>query len=203
MRKKSYYSAKEITNNLYTNGNEWQLSDGTEYRGLYHTYTTDETYTGAVWDAKTSEILIPFIIEDPTKKLYKTLKPVITKYNIVPNNAYVVVTTENRNQGFVYRYFIRKINETNILEIDEAQYSAYISNSIDPNLYVAVKLTWYITGNIQDEKSGNVVKPGVITKNLAELKTAEQIMFGITAKLTNLIEYYTDSDFVVPKDINE
>lgn len=203
MRKKSYYTAKEITNNLYTNGKEWQLSDGTEYRGLYHTYTTGETYTGATWDTKTSSILIPFVIEAPIKKLYKTLKSILTKYNVIPNNGQVVITAEDRNRGFLYRYFIRKINETNILEIDESQYNAYISGSIDPNLYTVVKITWHITGNIQDEKSGIAVKPGVISKNTAELKTAEQRLSGITAKLTNLTEYYTDADFVVPKDINK
>ena len=202
MRKKAYYTSGEIINNLYTTGKEFQLPDGTEYVGLYHKYTTGEIYTDAKWSDKTSKKLVPYVELPAAKKTYINLKQIKTTYK-TPVKSVVSITAEDRIRGFCYRYFIKKSNQFDIIEINESQYKDWSSKKIDPNLYTAVKITWYITGNIQDEKSGIAIKPGVISKNTAELKTAEQRLSGITAKLTNLTEYYTDADFVVPKDINE
>lgn len=209
MRKKAYYTTAEIINNLYTTGNEWQLIDGTNYVGSYHKYTTGETYTGAIWDNNLSKQLMPYQEIPVSKAMYRKAisngfgdKSIKTKYKS-PNKSILTVTVEDRNKGFCYRYFIKKVNQFDIQEIDESQYNDWISKKIDPNLYTAVKITWYISGNIQDERSNNAVKKGVITKNLTELKRAEKSLSGISGKLTNLTEYYTDSDFLVPKDINK
>ena len=40
MRQKTYYTADETFYNLYTTGQEWMTEDLTEYKGLYHSYTT-------------------------------------------------------------------------------------------------------------------------------------------------------------------
>jgi len=207
MRKKAYYTAAEITNNLYTTGNEWQLNDGTKYVGLYHKYTTGEVYTGAVWNSATSKQLVPYK-EIPASKISYTNavkrsnKQIKTEYK-TPNTHIPNITSNDRKNGFCYRYFMKKVNQQIILEIDETQYKEWFSKKIDPNLYTAVKVTWYISGNIQNERIDNVVKKGVITKNLEVLQKAEKEMPGISAKLTNLTQYYADSDFIVPKDINQ
>ena len=38
---------------------------------------------------------------------------------------------------------------------------------------------------------------------ITELYKAEKTMSGITLKLPNLIEYYTDNEYIVPVDINQ
>jgi len=44
--------------------------------------------------------------------------------------------------------------------------------------------------------------PGVIELNTKEIQRMEQTLPGISKKLTNPLQYYTDTDFVVPRDIN-
>lgn len=207
MRKKAYYTASEIVNNLYTTGNEWQLQNGTIYVGLYHKYTTGEVYTEAVWDDNLSKQLLPYEDVPLSKTSYKLAinnnsKKITTTYK-TPYTSVLTVTTTDRGNGFCYRYFIKKTNQSIILEIDETQYKEWLSKKIDPNLYTAIKITWHISGNIQDEIIQNVVKKGVITKNLAEVQKAEKTLPGISTKLSNLTQYYSDSDFIVPKDINQ
>ena len=62
MRLKLYYTADEITSNLYTSGSQFMTEDNVEYRGTYHSYITGEVYTGSTWNAKTSKKLITFLI---------------------------------------------------------------------------------------------------------------------------------------------
>ena len=203
MRQKSYYTSKEIINNLYTAGAEWQLLNGTEYIGLYHKYTTGEVYTGSTWNPLTSVALTTYTTQPFVKKIYKALKPNIkTAYKLHPNSSQIIISESDRQRGFCFRYFIKKINETTILEIDKQQYDAWVSNNIDTKLYIAVKLTWYISGNIQDIKTGNVISKGVISKNLHELQQADVTVPGMLNKIKNLTEYYSDTDIIVPKDIN-
>jgi hypothetical protein len=47
-----------------------------------------------------------------------------------------------------------------------------------------------------------VLAPGVVEKNFQEIRKAEMELPGISLILTNPIQYYSDSDFVIPKDIN-
>jgi hypothetical protein len=91
-------------------------------------------------------------------------------------------------QGFIMRYFIQRRNDLQITEIDKDQYQMWQTKKIDPNLYVAIELIWIITGN----PSSNTVRT---------IK-ANQLMPGLLSKLPNASEYYVDTDYVVPKDIN-
>lgn len=201
MRQKAYYTVSEITTNLYTAGKEWQLETGAEYVGLYHKYLTGEVYTQAMWNPSLSKKLVPYqqvTAETQANIIYKTLISPTTDYKtpVVKN------VTPKPNTQYYDRFFIKKVNDLAILEIDETQYNDWKSKKIDPNLYVAVKLKWYISGNIDDVTTNGVVAQGVRTKNFLSVRSAEQSLPGITVKLNNLIQYYTDTDFVVPKDIN-
>jgi hypothetical protein len=62
---------------------------------------------------------------------------------------------------------------------------------------------WYITGNVRDVDNNPAIRLGIITKNSAQIKQAESLMPGLRNKLPNLLQYYTDTDFTVPKDINQ
>ena len=78
----------------------------------------------------------------------------------------------------------------------------YTNEDIDPVLYLAVKFKWYITGNINDVRQGNILIPGVPSNNYKELQTAEKTVPNITSYLKDLLQYYVDNDNVTPKDIN-
>ena len=100
------------------------------------------------------------------------------------------------------RYFLRKINENIFIEIDEQQYIDWTSNIIDSNIYLAAKIQWAITGNKQTTQVGAVLVPGVVEQNIAAASQAERILPGISSYLSNPLQYYTDTDFKVPRDIN-
>ena len=188
MRQKSYYTVDELITNLYTNGQELMTEQGVEYRGQYHRYTTGEIYSLNTWNDKLSKKLIAYEdITSPAYK-YKQLKNIDNKHNSF-NAVTPVITETDKKLGFIMRYFIQRRNDLRITEINKEQYQMWQTKKIDPNLYVAIELIWIITGN----PSSNVVRT---------IK-ANQTMPGLLSKLPNATEYYVDTDYVAPKDINK
>lgn len=200
-RIKLYYDPTEITNNLYTSGSQFMTELGTNYIGLYHVYNTGEVYTGTKWNPITSVKLIPYVQPNETTNVYKSIKSINTTYQHV--SIYKpTITVQDRNVGYITRYFLKKINEMLFLEVSSSTWRLWQTNNIDRNLYSGVEVQWYITGNTQDMIEQGVSKPGVVSKNKKQIAAAEFELPGISQKLTNPLEFYTDTDFVVPSDIN-
>lgn len=193
---------EEITTNLFTNGKEWQTEDGIEYRGSYHRYITNEVYTGAVWNSKTSKKLKPYISEITRDYTYKQLKTALKTKYVAPWSVQPIINPTDITIGYINRYFIKKNNELLVIEIDKQQFDAHRSNIIDSNLYATVQLVWYISGPINDEMHGVVAKPGVRTKNMLQISYAAHQLPGVELLLTDPLQYYTDSDYKVPPAIN-
>jgi hypothetical protein len=82
------------------------------------------------------------------------------------------------------------------------QYRQWQSNVIDSKLYSATSLTWFISGNINDERLNGYLIEGVATKNKKEIQRAALSLPQLGSYLTNLTEYYTDNVFNIPTDIN-
>lgn len=191
MRKKIYYSNSEITSNLYTAGNEWMLSDNTEYIGLYHTYTTNEAYTEPTWNPDKSKLLIPYVIEPELKQQYKKLND-LKLINQSPTEYFVKITPADIKNKFITRYFLKKINDTKILEVDEQTFKMWQTNKIDNNLYVGVSIKWLITGTVS----------GVISNNNNQIISAKSTLQNIQDKLSDPLQFYADTSIVIPPDIN-
>jgi len=204
MRQKAYYTENEIETNLYTTGKQFMLTDRTEYIGLYHRYiVTNEVYTLASWSKSKSKKLIKFEELDPKVISYKTAKPKIkTKYKI-PIVHNIIITPKDKKAGTITRYFLKKINSTEIIEINQQQFKDFNNEKIDPNLYICVSLVWHITGELSDSTKGNISITGVRTKNKISVDSANKSMNGINKYLVNLTEFYSDIDFLVSKDINQ
>lgn len=202
MRQRLHYTPSQITKNLYTTGSEWMTLDDKEYLGPYHTYITGEIYTGATWNPKSSQKLFPIVIETAAAKQYKQLKIVQTKFES-PKVYIPTITTTDRSKGYVVRYFLYKLNQKQIIEIDVTQYTKWQSKLIDNNIYYAFQINWWITGSIEDVYTNGVLVKGVPTKNIDNLRQIESVVPEIFTFFSNLLEYYSDSDYVVPKDIND
>jgi hypothetical protein len=202
-RLKLYYPVDEITPNLFTQGKEFMTEDNVEYIGSYHRYITGEIYTESNWDVRKSKRLIEYV-ETTTKQtfVYDTLKPNIELKYIQPNAHNVTINKTDIRNGFITRYFIKKINNETIIEINQNQYNAWLQDVIEKKMHIAITLTWYISGNIEDITSGIVVIPGVISKNQKQVAYASKTLPGLSNILINFIEYYTDNDYSVPIDIN-
>jgi len=110
------------------------------------------------------------------------------------------ITPQDATNGYIYRYFLKKSNELVYIEIDQKQYSAY-QRSLDTNLYIASACIWYIAGP-KETQSQPVLIPGVVELNTKAITELQTKLPGISQKLTNPLEFYTDTDFVVPRDIN-
>jgi hypothetical protein len=200
-RLKSYYTADEITTELYTFGEELMTTDNVVYVGPYHRYVTGETYTEFHWNPKTSKRLVPYVsIAAPTTR-YRELK----NYNLnaqQPKSTPCTPTRADIANGFVTRYFVCKMNESQVTEIDAAQWLLWNQSQIDRVLYAGVAIVWAITGPLQDVIKNGITQPGVITRNREAVTTAGKEIPQIISALRNLTEFYTDADFVIPADIN-
>ena len=201
-RLKSYYSADEITNNLYALSNEWMTADNIEYIGAYHKYSTGEVYTQATWNPAKSVKLVKFEDSTTDKFTYKKLNPSKKLKYQTPVNMPTIITQNNINSGAVIRYFLQKRNSQNIIEINQDQFSKWKIKQIDNIMYNGIKLPWYITGPKSDTFKNNVKIIGVKTKNIQQVKNANKKMPGIQKLLTNPLQYYTDTTFIKPIDIN-
>lgn len=202
MRFKLYYTADEITTNLYTSGSEFMTEDNVEYRGLYHSYITGEVYTGAEWNSKISKKLVKWRDITTKNAVYQNLKPTELVFD-VPSPAIISITPQHVKVGLIDRYFIKKYNDTHIMEIDLVQYEKWLSKKIDSVVYLAVKIPWSITGPIDDELVNGTLTKGIRNKNLLQIISANSKMPGLSNFLTNPLQFYQDTSFTVPKDINE
>lgn len=202
-RQRLHYSKDQIITDLYTYGNEWMYEDTIEYIGPYHKYTTGEIYTEPMWNEKLSKKLIVYQDTTTSKYRYKQIKPDIkTKYKYVNGYSIEVSNTDVAN-GFVTRYFIKKLNDSNITEIDKKTYDDFNSVIIDPNLYLVISIKWYITGDINTTTKNGITTIGVYDKNKSALLAADKKMPGIISKLPDLIELYRSTGFIIPVDIND
>jgi len=201
-RLKTYYTESEIQKHLYTNGNQFMTPDKKEYRGTYHRYLlTGEIYTLGEYSKK-SKKLVKLKIEDPIVSEYKRLKPEIKTTYKTPKDYILRITADDIKQGFVIRYFIKKVNSLNITEINQKQYDAYDSKKIDINLYEVAAIKWLITGQLHDTIDNGVLTIGVKQRNENTVQSTAKTFKGLNKKILNFTEYFTDTDFVISADIN-
>jgi hypothetical protein len=187
-RIKLKYDLSDIKTDLYTFGKEWTTEDGQEYIGLYHKYvSTGEIYTGANWDKNISKKLIKFF-ENSDVNVYKKIQQIKVEFQ-QPFPERPVITDEDQKQGYFTRYFLKKFNELRVIEISKKQYNAYQNKKIDNNAYVAASIKWYITGNAAKQNSRNIE---IASKQLPQLQSV----------LNDVLQFYTDTDYNVPADIN-
>jgi hypothetical protein len=191
MRKKAFYTINEIQNNLFSTGSQWMTEDGTEYKGLYHQYATGEIFTQPEWNPNYSVKLIPYEDIPVEVKTFKRLKSINVQYESFKSYN-VKLTTFDIQQGQINRYFIKKINEQPITEIDSQTYQKWVNKTIDPNMYSAVEVTWIIAGD----------KDRAETNNANQIEFAKTTIPNIDTVLTSPLQYYVTANTVVTTDIN-
>jgi hypothetical protein len=201
-RLKTFYTADEIINNLYTSGSEFMTEDNKEYIGAYHLYSTGERYTYATWNNKLSKRLIDYVTYDLTNDVYRKLKPNINVRYSTPRGSTTPVTKKDIDNGYIMRYFLQRINDPTILEVNQTTYNDWASNIIDKKMYNAASIQWQIAGNIEDSVILGAFKPGVITQNKVAVETASNSIPDLLTLLTDFTQFYTDAEYFIPVDIN-
>jgi hypothetical protein len=201
-RKKLFYTKNQITENLYTSGNEYQLADGTIYTGLYHRYDTGEIYTEGTWNIKTSKPLSVFVSEPEQIKTYRKNKSNIKTKFKSPRRYFPDITTSDIQRKYIYRYFLYKINDKQVIEIDKTQFDQLNSKQLDNNIYTGIKATWIIAGEANSVVVDSVRKPGVIQKNQSTINRINRVYPGFNQTVNNPLKLYINTTVIVPPAIN-
>jgi len=91
--------------------------------------------------------------------------------------------------GYINRYFVKKINDNTIYEVDSVGY-ADVSNT----LYTKSSLLWKITGRPKNSNDGKTVTDiGVISYNSYSISVLEKTIPGIRNILRNTVEFWRGS----------
>ena len=91
--------------------------------------------------------------------------------------------------GYINRYFVKKINDNTIYEVDSVGY-ADVSNT----LYTKSSLSWKITGRPKNSNDGKTLTDiGVISYNSYSISVLEKTIPGIRNILRNAVEFWRGS----------
>ena len=173
-----YFPKSQVKTNLSTNGGEFIIrSSNSPYKGYYY-----ETSDGKYFSGKTPN-------ESPTFELTKTT-PIVNastpisddNYYVVetryytakklpfnqtppspPKQSYPIVTESDYKLGEFQRYFLKKGNETQFLEISLEDYRKYVSQDRDImfELYTPIQINWILTG---DKEQVYKVNQSIVTR---------------------------------------
>jgi hypothetical protein len=202
MRKKAFYSDQEIIKNLYTTGKEWMLNDYTEYVGQYHRYTTGEVYTQPVWNQLLSEQLVAYQELTQDIKTYKSLKSISTSYENNIKSYKPIISQDAKKSGSIIRYFIKRYDSENVIEISADTYNQYTRNQIDNNIYQTTSIEWIVSDTYSKIDFNAEPSMQIQQFNKKTIYDLSQPWVVLRNYLTNYLELYIDTTITVPKDIN-
>lgn len=124
-------------------------------------------------------------------KLYTNVAKAQKISKIVQEDPYYVrpiVTQQDASNGFVHRYFVRPVNQTEfIVEVDQGQYSNFKKNP----RFLTVELRWKIKGKID-----TIVTPygarlvGVSDYNRKLVTDADLTFGGLRRYIVNYSEFW-------------
>ncbi len=182
-----YYPNSQIKTNIYTNGGELVFKTNNEnYIGFYWKTSDGKFYTGKNPQDKSIQELVqisslsnpstlnqtseafevepqPNLISNTDLSLrYNKLNNKLLGDKIIPNSYNPFPTQEEYNLGEFTRYFCKKANEWNYIEINKDNFTklSIKDNSYLWQLYIPFKFQWTISG---EEKSVYI-----LNKNITE-----------------------------------
>mgnify|MGYP003116362889 CR=1 FL=1 len=188
MAKRPLYVPKQnVSDPLYTPGQEYMTNEGIEYRGLYHIYSNGQIYSQESFNDK-SIPLIKFqknIADGPRSTgIYFKLTGTTFDKHIVPEYFFPRPTPKDYERAHIKRYFCAKVNDsTTIIEINKDSFIKKNKTNkigINSSLYVFASLNWSIAGPEADVRRANK----------AAINQASQIIPPVREYLGNLTEYY-------------
>lgn len=178
-----YYPKSQIKTSLYTKGNEFIVSQtGDQYKGYYWGTSTGEFYSGKTPDDRPSNRLSPissvdkntlkvqqnvtqsideqnsYYIPDPSYNSAKNI-PLNKQAPLSPKQSIPVPSAEDYANGYIMRYFLKRNNGNQFIEISKADYLLYTiqSPTVQYELYAPSSLKWYIKGNSVDFNNQSAV----------------------------------------------
>jgi hypothetical protein len=100
---------------------------------------------------------------------------------VYPKTFKFFPSAENYNDGYAYRYFVRRVNSHDVIEVSSENF-----DQITDKLYCKVLIQWTLVGPINDVyQSGKIYQYGVSTKNKLAVAEAAKIMPELKQHLAN------------------
>jgi hypothetical protein len=203
MRQKEYYTEEEIIENQYTTGQEYMTSDRIEYIGLYHKYLTGEIFTKGLYDPNKSIPLIPYAQESIDVQTFKKNKPKIKTNFQSPTQYYLIPNNEDIKNKQITRNILKNVSTNQLIEIDSKTLKQYQAKKIDNNLYQLETINWKISGVLNTTIVNGIIIEGVIEQNIKEIEIKSRKMPELLQYIKSYSEFYTDTTYIVPKNINQ
>ena len=204
-----YFPKSQITPNLYSNNDLIYKSTGKVYTGYYFKISSGKYYTGRTPDDRPNEELIlpeipvtsatfstvattissvsPDISLESTLDVivYNTLFPNSLDITLIPYYNPVIPTQQDYQNSEFQRYFCKKTNEIQYIEIDLDQFTKLKAK--DPQilyqLYQPFTITWILTGSKEQVAKTN--------RNIVELASFKQKLFRFGDYLKfDYLKYY-------------
>ena len=92
-------------------------------------------------------------------------------------------TEKDYKKGFIIRYFAKDSRNGKIIELNKKNYLIKVQES---KLYIrTAKISWNITGEVEDQELNGYLFPGVRSKNIDVTKKAEEKLPGIEVQILN------------------
>ena len=162
-----YYPKSQVKTNLNTKGGEYVTSDSnTPYKGYYYQTSNGEYFSGRTPNESPSFRLTKINLNDNPTPLSSIIEDNnfysisggysrSTRLNFnqtppsPPKQTYPVLTENDYKLGEFQRYFVKKGNETQFLEISLEDYRKYVSQDRDVmfELYTPIQINWILTGD--------------------------------------------------------
>ena len=200
-RRRIYYTKAQTNTGLVTKGKEWMFTDGTEYIGQYHSYTTGEVFTEPSYVSGKSKKLIPYIdytgilkttgdfeLNRATNSEYDLVKNIDVKKSKYLNPNSESPTDKDVVKGFMIRYFVYKVNDGQLVELDKDGYGKVgTDDGFDAILWHKFKIRWKLSGSDYDiiDRVGNIKEAGIIDTNMRTVAVTSETY-------PSLMEYITD-----------
>lgn len=107
-------------------------------------------------------------------------------FNVYPSYYKPKPSLNDYNKGYIYRYFVQKINDLTITEVEKDKY-----NDIYIQYYNKIVLKWIISGPKDNEYINKVLnKKGVREQNLETLMENNKYIVGIKNYINNPLEFW-------------
>jgi hypothetical protein len=200
-----YYPKSQIKTNLYSESNEYTLPNGDIYQGFYYKTSTGQYFTGKTPDDRPNVQIFPLVqffnepkirynisipynvdAEFDSPLVYEGGTPIdSSKVQIIPTYISTTPTSQDYQIGEFRRYFCKKTNEIQYVEINKTQYDLLITQSPDIlwQLYAPFNLPWQITGDQEQVARTN--------KNIVELTSRRLQLPRLGDYLNNnYLKYY-------------
>ena len=214
----AYYPSSQVKTNQYTNGNEFIL-DNNDYKGPYFTNSSGQVYTGKTPQDPNVRRLTPNKLntESPTNiptsgsgiaqqnSYYEanyqyivaqgrsTFNPP-TSAPVKPIQETVFPTDKDYSLGEFQRYFLKKSNEYEFIEVSKKQQNLYIDRSgkVQWSLYIPITISWILEGKIEEVYNTN--------KNIVELAEIQNNCLGFVKYFNNNFSQFYKNEGKVEKN---